>query len=66
MQNGIEHPEAGGADARFTGWSIYLSEYVIMEWIPEYANRTDRLSVEVFPMTLYSGHIGDRGSIPFP
>ena len=55
-----------GADARFTGWSNYLSEYVIMEWIPEYAHRRDRPSVHEFPMTLYSGPIGDRGRIPFP
>ena len=37
-----------------------------MNWIPEYANRIDIPSVDEFPMTLYSGPIGDRGRIPFP
>ena len=37
-----------------------------MDWIPEYANRMDIPSVDDFPMTLYSGLIGDRERIPFP
>ena len=54
-----------GADAIFTGWSNDLPEYIIMDWIPEYANRMDIPSVDEFPMTLYSGPIGDHGRIPF-
>jgi hypothetical protein len=54
------------ADAIFTGWSTDLQEYIIMDWIPEYANRMDIPSVDEFSMTLYSGPIGDRGRIPFP
>ena len=55
-----------GADAIFTGWSNDLPEYIIMDWIPEYAHRMDIPSVDEFPLTMYSGPIGDHGSIPFP
>ena len=55
-----------GSDAIFTGWSNDLPEYIIMDWIPEYAHRTDIPSVDEFPLTLYSGPIGERGRIPFP
>jgi hypothetical protein len=55
-----------GADAIFTGWSTDLPEYIIIDWIPEYANRMDIPSVDEFPMTLYSGSIGDCGRIPLP
>ena len=37
-----------------------------MDWMPEYANRIDIPSVDEFPMPIYSGPIGDRGSILFP
>ena len=55
-----------GEDAIFTGWSNDLQEYILMNWVPEYANRTDIPAVEDFPMTLYSGNIGERGRVPFP
>jgi hypothetical protein len=55
-----------GADAIFTGRSNDLSEYIIIDWLPEYENRMEVLSVEEIPMTIYSGPIGDRGTIPFP
>ena len=55
-----------GADAIFTGWSNDLPEYIIMDWIPEHANRMDIPSVNEFSMTMYAEPIGDRGSIPFP
>ena len=55
-----------GTDAIFTGWSNNLPEYIIMDWIPEYAHRTDIPSVDEFPLTLYSGPISERGMIPFP
>jgi hypothetical protein len=37
-----------------------------MDWIPEYAHRLDIPSADEFPLTMYSGPIGDHGSIPFP
>ena len=37
-----------------------------MDWIPEYAHRMDIPSIDEFPITLYSGPIDVRGSIPFP
>jgi hypothetical protein len=43
-----------------------MHEYIIMDWVPEYANRIDIPSVDDFPMTLYSRDIDDRGRIPFP
>jgi hypothetical protein len=55
-----------GENAIFTRWSKDLHEYIIMDWVPEYANRIDIPSVNDFPMTMYSGDIGDRGRIPFP
>jgi len=55
-----------GEDAIFTGWSNDLQEYILMNWVPEYANRTDIPTVEDFPMTLYSGSIGERGRVPYP
>ena len=55
-----------GTDAIFTGWSSDLPEYILMDWIPEYVHMTDIPSVDEFPMTLYSGLIGERGKIPFP
>ena len=58
--------DSWGADAIFTGWSNDLPEYIIMDWVPEYAHRMDIPSVDEFPMTLYSGPIDDRGRIPFP
>ena len=55
-----------GADGIFTGWSNDLPEYIIIDWIPEYANKTDIPSVDEFPLTLYSRPVGDCGKIPFP
>ena len=55
-----------GADAIFTGWSNNLPEYIIMDWVPEYAHRMDIPSVDEFPMTLYSEPIAYRGRILFP
>jgi hypothetical protein len=43
-----------GADAIFTGWTDNLPEYILMDWIPEYANRMDIPTVDEFPKTLYS------------
>ena len=36
-----------------------------MDWIPEYVHIPDIPSVDEFPMTLYYGPIGERGTIPF-
>jgi hypothetical protein len=37
-----------------------------MDWIPEYVNRMDIPSVDEFQITMYSGPIGDHGTVPFP
>jgi hypothetical protein len=37
-----------------------------MNWMSEHANRMDIHTVDKFPMTLYSGPIGVRETIPFP
>jgi hypothetical protein len=36
-----QEPNSWDLDAIFTGWPNNLPEYIIMDWIPEYANRID-------------------------